>query len=348
MPGSVAGPLVGGFLACAAELRRALCGAVAAFSVVVFAVALVTLGRARPTIRLDDAAQPTPPRSSSTRRLPFASHASEASTSRWRTSRREPCGRSFRTEGAPSCPCYSPSCTHFVYDGLFGIIPLLAFARGKGLAVSTCFMWASSRAFLASEHLLGSHRIKLTPPTASRRARFAGLRLVCLPDTRGRSIVRAGWYLLVIPSSIAALAAEVMMGALHKMLAKAAPGVVDAASALGAGRAVALIGCFVDGPWVAVGIHLLRGSARPARLPPLLATGAPRVRRLARRSPTWFNRQSPLRCRRGPRRGGGPTAAAALVCCLLTPRTWWTRPSLKYPHSCEPVAALLLARPRAH
>ncbi len=52
----------------------------------------------------------------------------------------------------------------------------------------------------------------------------------------------------------ASLAAEVMMGALHKMLSKAAPGDV-AASALGAGRAVALVG-FVVGPVLPV-VNLL-------------------------------------------------------------------------------------------
>jgi len=45
-----------------------------------------------------------------------------------------------------------------------------------------------------------------------------------------------------------------MMGALHKMLSKAAPGDV-AASALGAGRAVALVG-FVVGPVLPV-VNLL-------------------------------------------------------------------------------------------
>ena len=59
------------------------------------------------------------------------------------------------------------------------------------------------------------------------------------------------------------------MGALHKMLSKAVPGDV-AASALGAGRAVALMG-FVVGP--VAGGSLFAASAGPARLPPFLRRG---------------------------------------------------------------------------
>ena len=59
------------------------------------------------------------------------------------------------------------------------------------------------------------------------------------------------------------------MGALHAMLAKAAPGDV-AASALGAGRAVALAG-FLAGP--VAGGSLFAASAGPARLPPFLRRG---------------------------------------------------------------------------
>ena len=59
------------------------------------------------------------------------------------------------------------------------------------------------------------------------------------------------------------------MGTLHKMLSKAAPGDV-AASALGAGRAVALMG-FLVGP--IAGGSLFAASAGPSRLPPFLREG---------------------------------------------------------------------------
>ena len=59
------------------------------------------------------------------------------------------------------------------------------------------------------------------------------------------------------------------MGALHAMLAKAAPGDV-AANALGAGRAVALAG-FLAGP--VAGGSLFAASAGPAGLPPFLRRG---------------------------------------------------------------------------
>ena len=61
-----------------------------------------------------------------------------------------------------------------------------------------------------------------------------------------------------------------MMGALHKMLSKAAPGDV-AASALGAGRAVALVG-FVMGPVLGGGLFAASSDPR-AGLPPLLRRG---------------------------------------------------------------------------
>ena len=60
------------------------------------------------------------------------------------------------------------------------------------------------------------------------------------------------------------------MGALHKMLSKAAPGDV-AASALGAGRAVALMG-FVTGPVLGGGLFAASSDPR-AGLPPFLRRG---------------------------------------------------------------------------
>ena len=146
------------------------------------------------------------------------------------------------------------------------IIPLLAFARvGLGLDVVHVGLIQSIASLTA---LLGSHRIQLTPPTA-----YVIAVLVCalfaypLPPLVASYAPR--WYLLVIPTTCAALAAEVMMGALHKMLSKAAPGDV-AASALGAGRAVALAG-FVTGP--VAGGSLFAASAGPSGLPPFLRRG---------------------------------------------------------------------------
>ena len=131
------------------------------------------------------------------------------------------------------------------------VVPLLAFAReGLGLDVVHVGLIQSIASLTA---LLGSHRIKRTPPTA-----YEVALLVCalfaypLPALVASYAPR--WYLLVIPGAGAALAAEVMLGALHEMLAKAAPGDV-AASALGAGRAVALVG-FVVGPVLPV-VNLL-------------------------------------------------------------------------------------------
>ena len=105
------------------------------------------------------------------------------------------------------------------------VIPLLAFAReGLGLDVLKVGLIQSIASLTA---LLGSHRIKLTPPTAYEIALLV-CALFAYPTPAVVASYAPRWYLLVIPSSIAALAAEVMMGALHRMLAKAAPGDVAA------------------------------------------------------------------------------------------------------------------------
>ena len=147
---------------------------------------------------------------------------SEASILRWRTSRRGHCGRSFPIEGAPSCPCYSPSCF---------VLCLRRPSRGRA-APRVCTRRLGSRrgsrrphpehCFIRSITRFPSHQ---ADSADGLRNRFAGLCSVCLsvvPPLVASYAPR--WYLLVIPSSIAALAAEVMMGALHKMLSKAAPG----------------------------------------------------------------------------------------------------------------------------
>ena len=146
------------------------------------------------------------------------------------------------------------------------VVPLLAFAReGLGLDVVHVGLVQSIASLTA---LLGANRIKLTPPTAYEISLLV-CALFAYPTPAAIAAYAPRWYLLVIPSSIAALAAEVMMGALHKMLSKAAPGDV-AASALGAGRAVALMG-FVVGP--IAGGSLFAASAGPSGLPPFLRRG---------------------------------------------------------------------------
>ena len=147
------------------------------------------------------------------------------------------------------------------------VIPLLAFAReGLGLDVVHVGLIQSIASLTA---LLGANRIKLTPPAAYEIALLV-CALFAYPTPAVIAAYAPRWYLLVVPTTCAALAAEVMMGALHRMLAKAAPGDV-AASALGAGRAVALAG-FVVGP-VAGGSLFAASSGPRAGLPPLLRRG---------------------------------------------------------------------------
>ena len=181
------------------------------------------------------------------------------------------------------------------------VMPLLAFAReGLGLGVVHVGLIQSIASSVAAPTRLPSHQ---ADSTDGLRNRAAGVRSVCLSEyPRSGRLVRPRWYLLVIPTTCAALAAEVMMGALHRMLAKAAPGDV-AASALGAGRAVALAGR--RGP--RRGGEPLRGDRRSA------GGAAPLPLREGRLAfafcaivSRWSTRGSRLRCRRGPRRGGGP------------------------------------------
>ena len=263
--GSAAGPLVGGVLAAPPNFVEP-CAAVACFSTLVFAVALVTLEPSTAYDPLDDNTQPTAAKVVD-EEAPFASGIRGLDI----TLEDEP-PRTLREVLSDRRSPLVPLLLSFVLCALSTtafseVIPLLAFAReGLGLDVVHVGLIQSISSVAA---LLGSHRITLAPPTA-----YEAALLVCalfaylLPPLVASYAPR--WYLLVIPSSIAALAAEVMMGALHKMLSKAAPGDV-AASALGAGRAVALVG-FVTGPVLGGGLFAASSDPR-AGLPPFLRRG---------------------------------------------------------------------------
>ena len=263
--GSVVGPLVGGFLATPPTFVEP-CAAVAAFSVVVFAVALVTLEPSTAYDPLDDNTQPTAAKVVD-EEAPFASGIRGLDI----TLEDEP-PRSLREVLSDRRSPLVPLLLSFVLCALCTssfqeIVPLLAFAReGLGLDVVHVGLIQSISSVAA---LLGSHRIKRTPPTAYEIALLV-CALFAYPTPAVVASYAPRWYLLVVPSSIAALAAEVMMGALHRMLSKATPGDV-AASALGAGRAVALAG-FVVGP-VAGGSLFAASSDPRAGLPPVLRRG---------------------------------------------------------------------------
>ena len=264
--GSVVGPLVGGVLAAPPNFVEP-CAAVAIFSTLVFAVGLVTLEPSTAYDPLDDSTPPTAAKAVVDEEAPFAHSIRGLDI----TLEDEP-PRSLREVLSDRRSPLVPLLLSFVLCALSTtafseIVPLLAFAHeGLGLDVVHVGLIQSIANVAA---LLGSHRIKLTPPTAYEIAL-----LVCalfaypLPPLVASYAPR--WYLLVIPSSIAALAAEVMMGALHKMLSKAAPGDV-AASALGAGRAVALMG-FVTGPVLGGGLFAASSDPR-AGLSPFLRRG---------------------------------------------------------------------------
>jgi MFS family permease len=263
--GSVVGPLVGGFLATPPNFVEP-CAAVAAFSVVVFAVALILLEPSTAYDPLDDAAQPTA-KVAVDEEAPFASGIRGLDI----TLEEEP-PRSLREVLSDRRSPLVPLLFSFVLCALSTtafseVVPLLAFAReGLGLDVVHVGLIQSIASLTA---LLGANRIKLTPPAAYEVSLLV-CALLAYPLPAVIAAYAPHWYLLVIPTTCAALAAEVMMGALHKMLSKAAPGDV-AASALGAGRAVALMG-FVTGPVLGGGLFAASSDPR-AGLSPFLRRG---------------------------------------------------------------------------
>ena len=198
--GSVVGPLVGGVLATPPNFVEP-CAAVACFSTLVFAVALVTLEPSTAYDPLDDAAQPAA-KVVVDEEAPFASGIRGLDI----TLEDEP-PRTLREVLSDRRSPLVPLLLSFVLCALSTtafseLVPLLAFAReGLGLDVVHVGLIQSIASLTA---LLGSHRIKLTPPTAYEIAL-----LVCalfaypLPPLVASYAPR--WYLLVIPSSIAAL-----------------------------------------------------------------------------------------------------------------------------------------------
>jgi MFS family permease len=263
--GSVVGPLAGGFLATPPTFVEP-CAAVSIFSAVVFAVALVTLEPSTAYDPLDDNTQPTTAKVVD-EEAPFANSIRGLDI----TLEDEP-PRTLREVLSDRRSPLVPLLFSFVLCALSTtafseLVPLLAFAReGLGLDVMKVGLIQSISSVAA---LLGSHRIKLTPPTAYEIALLV-CALFAYPLPPLVASYAPQWYLLVVPTTCAALAAEVMMGALHRMLAKAAPGEV-AASALGAGRAVALMG-FVVGPVLGGGLFAASSDPR-AGLPPPLRRG---------------------------------------------------------------------------
>ena len=264
--GSVVGPLVGGVLAAPPDFVEP-CAAVAGFSLLIFAVALVTLEPSTAYDPLDDTTQPTAAKAVVDEEAPFASGIRGLDI----TLEDEP-PRSLREVLSDRRSPLVPLLLSFVLCALCTssfqeIVPLLAFAReGLGLDVFHVGLIQSIASFTA---LLGANRIKLTPPTAYEIALLV-CALFAYPLPAVIAAYAPRWYLLVLPTAGAALAAEVTMGALHAMLAKAAPGDV-AASALGAGRAVALAG-FLLGP-IAGGSLFAASSDPRAGLPPFLRRG---------------------------------------------------------------------------
>ena len=261
--GSVVGPLVGGVLAAPPNFVEP-CAAVAGFSLLTFIAALVLLEPSTAYDPLDDTTQPAAAKAVD-EEAPFASGIRGLDI----TLEDEP-PRTLREVLSDRRSPLVPLLLSFVLCALCTssfqeVIPLLAFSPPMGLDVFRVGLIQSIASLTA---LLGANRIKLTPPTAYEIALLV-CALFAYPLPALVATYAPRWYLLVVPTTCAALAAEVTMGALHAMLAKAAPGDV-AASALGAGRAVALAG-FLAGP--VAGGSLFAASAGPARLPPFLRRG---------------------------------------------------------------------------
>ena len=261
--GSVVGPLVGGVLASPPNFVEP-CAAVAGFSLLTFIAALILLEPSTAYDPLDDTTQPTTAKAVD-EEVPFASGIRGLDI----TLEDEP-PRSLREVLSDRRSPLVPLLLSFVLCALCTssfqeIVPLLAFSPPMGLDVFRVGLIQSIASFTA---LLGANRIKLTPPAAYEIALLV-CALFAYPVPALVASYAPRWYLLVVPTTCAALAAEAMMGALHAMLAKAAPGDV-AASALGAGRAVALAG-FLAGP--VAGGSLFAASAGPAGLPPFLQRG---------------------------------------------------------------------------